>query len=387
MEEIEEKAEELLSGVEIEIDSLDKDFDIDEDIESLMDRIQKADRSYRLALDDPDIYLKLSFLCFSSGLLDQAEDWVKKSLRLKNTFTGFFVKGRILYEKKDYKGAIGEYDEALKYDDRPTIHEYKYRALKNRDMPERALSSLERVLEVDESPELVAEKADLLVEVGDLEGAKKFYNKAEERDPDLSNREEKVEQLLKEAENKLIPEKYDEILELDNENVEAWLGKAECYWKLKEGKKAKEVMNKALEQIESDKISDRLEEYKKETELASKCEVCGGDGNCQNCGGSGDCELCGGTGNCPDCQGTAECGDCSGTGECPNCDGTGKTGWFSKCEVCSGTGLCQTCEGFGDCPTCEGTGNCPRCGGNKNCQECQGSGICSVCEGKGIKVD
>lgn len=387
MEEIEEKAEELLSEVKIDIESLEDQLEITEDIENLMDQIERTDRSYRLALNDPDLYIKLSLLCFSNDRLDRAESWVKKSLRLKNNFFSFFLKGRILQEKKDYKGALGEYDEALKYDDRSLVHEYKYRALKNRDMPDRALSALEKALKVEERAELFAEKADLLVDLGDIKEAKRFYSKAEEMNSSLENRERKIEYLLEEADNKLIPKKYDDILELDDENLEAWLGKAERYWKLNEKDKAKKTLKSALEHIKSEKISKRLKEYKKETGLASECEKCGGDGECPNCRGSGDCKLCDGTGNCPDCLGTGECEDCSGTGECPNCDGTGKTGWFSKCEVCSGTGLCQTCEGFGDCPTCEGTGNCQRCGGNKNCQECQGSGVCSACDGEGIKVD
>ncbi|MBS3781034.1 MAG: hypothetical protein KGY68_00310 [Candidatus Thermoplasmatota archaeon] len=387
MDDIKEKADELLSDVELRIESLFEDFEITESIGELMEKLEKADKSYRLALDDPDIYLKLAFVCFSNEEFDRAEAWAKKSLRLKNSFLGFFIKGIVLQKKNDNKGAIGEYDEALKYDEKAIVYQYKYKALKDRSMPQRALDAIDKALETEETAQLLAEKADLLIEVDRVGEAKELYDKAEELNPDIKNRERKIDDLMVRAEKKLVPEVYDKILKLDDEHSEAWLGKARCYWEMDEGEKAKETIEGALKYIDDERILDKLEEYREKADSALKCPECDGDGRCSNCGGTGDCISCEGSGNCLDCDGTAECFDCLGSGDCPNCDGDGKTGWFSRCEVCSGTGTCQTCEGYGHCVTCEGTGDCQSCGGNGNCEDCQGSGVCKVCDGKGVKVD
>ncbi len=387
MEEIREKAEELLYDVEISTESFFEDFEITEEIEGLMNQLEKADKSYKLALDDPDIYLKLSIICLSNQQLDKAEAFVKKSLRLKNSFLGFFLKGVILQEKNDNKGAIGEYDEALKYDERRIIYQYKYQALKDRDMLERALQTINKALEMEVTPDLLAEKADLLVEVGRIDEANELYEKAEELDPNLKNRQQKINNLMGEAEKKLIPDIYDSILKLDKKNTEAWLGKAGCYWDVDQKEKAKKTMERALEYIDDNRISKKLKDYREISQLGLECDDCGGNGTCSNCNGTGDCINCDGSGDCSNCNGSAKCFDCRGSGECHNCDGKGKTGWFSKCDICSGTGICQTCEGYGHCMTCDGTGDCQKCGGNGNCEKCQGSGTCKTCDGKGVKVD
>jgi len=387
MDEIREKADALLSCVENDIDSLFENFEITEEIDQLMNQLQKADKSYRLALDDPDIYLKLSFICFSNQKLDEAESWVKKSLQLKNSFLGFLTRGRILQEKKDYKGAIGEYDQALKYDDNKVVYRYKYQALKERGMLKRAVDVIDKALEREESAPLLAEKADLLVELGRVKEAKNLYEKAKEVNPDINARERKIKELMQEAEKKLIPDIYEKVLRLDKKVPEAWLGKAECYWKINEDKKAKETIKTALTYLDDERLSDKLEDYQELSNLALDCPDCGGDGTCFDCGGTGDCLSCEGSGDCLDCDGSSKCFDCDGSGDCHNCDGDGKTGWFSKCEICSATGTCQTCDGYGHCITCDGTGDCQRCGGNGNCKKCQGSGICKTCSGKGVKVD
>jgi len=387
MEDIKEKVGQLLSDVEIKIESRFEEFEITEDMKGLMDQLEKADKPYKLVLDDPEAYLKLSFICLSNEELDKAERWVKKSLRLKNSFLGFFLKGRILQKKKDNKGAIGEYDEALKYDERKIVYQYKYQALKDRGMLERGLEAINKALEMGEDPQLLAEKADLLVELGRVEEAKELYEKSEELNPEIKNKEQKIKNLITEAEKKLIPDIYDKILKLDKKVPEAWLGKARCYREMNEGEKAKETMESALNYLDDDRIYGKLEDYREESNLDLKCPDCGGDGNCSKCDDTGDCYKCKGSGDCLDCEGTGKCFDCEGTSNCPNCDGEGKTGWFSKCDLCSGTGICQTCEGYGHCVTCDGTGDCQRCGGNGNCKECQGSGTCKTCKGKGIKVD
>ncbi len=387
MSEIKERAKKRFSDVKVQHEALHEEHPLTSEMRSIMEEVEKADRSYKLSLDDPEIYLKFSLVSLSDGDLKKAEEWVKKSLRLENSFFGLLTRGAVLHRRGDYKGAIGNYDEALEYKDDFLAYKFRYEALEKRGMPERALESLDKALEEKETAELLAEKGDILVDLGKIEEAKKFYERAEELDPEITNKKEKVEELLEEAEKKTLPEKYDDILKLDRTHNEAWLGKARCYWNLNQEEKAKDCLNKALEEMDEQEILDQLERYEELSKTAPDCPACGGTGECDECGGTGDCEACAGTGNCPDCEGTAECSSCDGTGECDNCDGKGKTGWFSKCDVCGGSGVCQDCEGYGICPTCEGRADCSLCGGNGNCEKCQGSGICEKCDGRGVRVD
>ncbi len=383
MDELQERAEKLLAQVDLKSEELEKQFEVTEDIEELLDDLEKRDRHHKLVLDDPDLYLKLAIVCQSNEKLDEAEDLVKKSLRLENSYLGFLVSGRILQKKKNYKGALGEYDSALEYDDSGLVHRYRYEALKSRDMQDRALDALEKALEKNENGFLLAKKADLLMDMGEPERAKEVYENAEEIDPDLDNKDKKIDDLLKEASKKVIPEEYDKILILKEDAVEAWLGKAECYQKLNQPEKAKETLERSLEHVEDERVVDKLKDLNEKENEPAECPHCGGSGKCHACDGEGNCDRCGGSGDCLKCDGASECPDCYGSGECSNCDGEGK-GLIFRCKVCSGTGHCQTCDGYGRCQECEGTGNCELCGGNGNCDECQGSGVCELCGGKGL---
>lgn len=383
MDEIQERAERSLTEVDLKPEDLEKQFEVTEEIEELLDDLEKRDRHHKLVLNDADLYLKLAIVCQSNEKLDEAEDLVKKSLRLENSYLGFLVSGRILEKKKDYKGALGEYDSALEYDDSGLVHRYRYEALKSRGMQDRALDALEKALEKNENGFLLANKADLLMDMGEPEKAKEVYESAEEIDPDLDNKDKKIDELLKEASKKVIPEEYDKILILKEDAVEAWLGKAECYQKLNRPEKAKETLKEALQHVEDERVVDKLKDLNEEKNEPTECSHCGGSGKCPACDGEGNCDRCGGSGDCLECGGASECPDCFGSGECSNCDGEGK-GWIFRCKVCSGTGHCQTCDGYGRCQECEGTGNCELCGGNGNCDECQGSGVCEVCGGKGL---
>lgn len=387
MSEIEDRARNEFSDVKVQREALHEEYTLTPEMISIMEEVEKADRSYKLALNDPEVYLKFSLACLSDGDLKKAEEWVKKSLRLEKSFFGLLTRGAILHRRGDYKGAIGYYDEALEFKDDFLAYKFRYQALKEREMPRRALESLDKALKEKQSAELLAEKGDILVDLGRIDEGKKYYEKAEELDPKITNKKEKVKELLEEAKKKTLPEKYDEILKLDSTHNEVWLGKARCYWNLNQEEKAKDCLNRALEEMDEQKILDQLERYEELSKNAPNCPACGGTGECDSCGGTGDCEVCDGTGDCPDCEGTAECSHCGGTGECNNCGGKGKTGWFSTCDVCDGSGECQHCEGYGVCPTCEGRADCSLCGGNGNCEKCQGSGVCEECEGKGVRVD
>ncbi|MEF8874914.1 MAG: hypothetical protein V5A88_09655, partial [Candidatus Thermoplasmatota archaeon] len=327
MEEIDERAEQLLSNIELrsEILESDSELEITEEMEELMDEIEKKDGRYSLTLDDPDIYLKLSILCYSNDRLDEAEEWVDKALRLKNGYLGFLLRGKVLQMKKDPKGALGEYDEALRYDEEWMVHKYRYEVLKERDKLERASNALDKAIELKESGELLAKKADLLMDMDEVDRAKDLYNRAEELDPELQNKKKKIRELLDEAEKKIVPDIYDNILRLDDTVVEAWLGKAECYHDLNKGEKAIEILEKAQECTDTDKIAERLEKYKEEESSSIECKNCGGTGTCPECEGSGDCIRCAGSGNCKECKGTTNCNNSMRTGECNNCNCKEKT--------------------------------------------------------------
>jgi len=387
MNEIEERAKIHFSEVKIKHEALNESYKLNSEMADIMREVEKADRPYKLALKDPEIYLKFALVSLSDGTLNRAEKWAKKSLRLEKSFFGLLTRGVILHKKGDYKGAIGYYDQALDYKQNFLAYRYKYQALKNRDMPKRALRILDKALEKKKTAELLADKGDILVDLGRIDEAKTFYEEAEEMDAGISNKKKKIEELLEEAEKKTLPEKYDDILELDRTHNEAWLGKARCYWNLNQEEKAKECLNTALKEMDEQEIEDRLKKYEELSRTAPDCSACDGSGECKKCRGTGDCEVCSGSGDCPDCNGSAECFHCDGTGECENCDGKGKTGWFSKCDICDGRGVCKYCKGYGICPTCEGRAHCSLCGGNGNCEECQGSGICDECEGKGVSFD
>jgi len=378
--ELQDKLKKELEDVEIDLE-LDQEIKVPDDIKELADQVENADSSYILSLDDHQLYLKLS-LYFLNSNPKRAESFAKKALDLKNSFEGFVLRGNALFKMKDFKGAIGAYSDALKYkEDNPAYH-YKAKALKKRGMYQRSLEYLSKAWEIDQKPEIMASYADSLFELGRVEEAKKYYDKAEDN-LDSNFKGEKVKKLLESVERKSLPSYYDKILTLDKNCIEAWLGKAETHWNLGEKKEAISVLKKALKSIDDDQLKKRLRYYKKNLIEEIECDLCSGSGNCKTCDGSGDCDNCQGTGDCNSCSGSGYCGKCNGTTDCPDCEGSGKSGWFSRCETCGGNGVCIRCNGHGMCITCDGTGNCKKCEGNGNCLGCQGSGSCPKCKGKG----
>ena len=378
--ELQDKLKTALENVEIDLE-LDQELDVPDNIKELADRVEDADSSYILSLDDHELYLKLS-LYFLNSNPKRSENFAKKALELKNSFEGFVLRGNALFKMKDFKGAIGAYSDALKYkEDQPAYH-YKAKALKKRGMYERSLEYFSKAWEIDQKPEIMASYADSLFELGRVEEAKKYYDKADKTD-DTNYKNNKIEQLLKSAQRKSLPSYFDNILSLDQKCIEAWLGKAESHWNLGEKEEAISVLNKAQKSIDDEQLKERLKHYKKNLIKDIECDLCKGSGDCPTCSGSGDCDNCKGTGNCNSCHGSGYCEKCKGTIDCPDCDGSGKSGWFSRCDTCGGNGICTHCTGHGMCITCDGTGDCTICEGNGNCLDCQGSGSCPRCNGKG----
>ena len=378
--ELQKKLKAALKNVEIDLE-LDQELNVPDDIKDLADRVENADSSYIFSLDDHELYLKLSLYLLNSDP-KRAESFAKKALELKNSFEGFVLRGNALYNMKDFKGAIGAYSDALKYKkDKPAYH-YKAKALKKRGMYERSLEYFSKAWEIDQKPEIIASYADSLFELGRIEEAKKYYDRAD-KTGNTNHKNKKIKKLLKSAQKKSLPSYFDKILTLDSKNIEAWLGKAESHWNLGEKEEALSVLNKALKSIDDDQLKKRLKHYKKNLIKDIECDLCNGSGNCPTCNGSGNCDNCKGTGNCNSCEGSGYCENCDGTTDCPDCDGSGKSGWFSRCETCGGNGICTHCNGHGMCETCDGTGDCQECKGNGNCLDCQGSGSCPECNGKG----
>jgi len=126
--ELQDKLKTALENVEIDLE-LDQELDVPDNIKELADRVEDADSSYILSLDDHELYLKLS-LYFLNSNPKRSENFAKKALELKNSFEGFVLRGNALFKMKDFKGAIGAYSDALKYkEDQPAYH-YKAKALK-----------------------------------------------------------------------------------------------------------------------------------------------------------------------------------------------------------------------------------------------------------------
>nr|AGF92963.1 hypothetical protein FLSS-6_0018 [uncultured organism] len=386
---VEEHFEHVPIQLDMELETEGWDFQVTDEMERLMERVEKADQPFRLYLDDPELYLKFCIVRLKKRDHHGAEEWAKKSLDMEKSYEGLVCRANALSHMGDYKSAMKYYDDALDLKEDPRVYRYKAEALIERGMKERALNPLEEALKLKEgkSAELWAMCGDILVDLGREKEAKKSYEKVSELDQGNTRMEEKIEELLEEAERQSLPDQYNNILRLDRTCVPAWLGKASKYWNMGEQRKAIRCLNKAKKYLEEgskrETITDRIVEYRKDLMIIKDCPECEGTGGCPGCDGTGDCELCQGTGDCPDCEGTGDCLNCEGTGECPDCEGTGKTGLFSECETCGGTGYCQECEGYGICEACEGTGNCQRCGGSGNCGECQGSGECGNCDGEG----
>ncbi|MFP4050791.1 MAG: hypothetical protein ACLFVB_03530 [Thermoplasmata archaeon] len=384
---IEDEAGEILEDVEIEIEMDNEDIEITDNMKELIKRVEKSDKSYRLSLEDPSLYLKISSLLFKDGQIKKAEDFAKKSLKIDKSYEGFMLRGNTLYEYRDYKGALGYYNEALKYRQDKSTYLHKAKALRRRDMNERALESLEKAIKIDKDPELIGMYADILVDLNRIKDAKRFYSKADELGEESNYKKRKIDELLEKAQDQSIPDRFDRILQLDDKCKEAWLGKAEKLWNINQKEEAIETLKDADEILDDKEVTKKLEDYKENILDKVECEICEGTGECRKCQGTGDCISCRGTGNCVECEGTSYCSNCDGTGKCPNCKGSGKTGWLSTCEVCDGDGNCIECGGHGMCEVCDGTGDCVECGGNGNCEDCQGSGECTECDGNGYIIE
>lgn len=379
--ELQKKVKEALENVEIDLD-LTSESMLNEELKMLADDIENADKSYILSLDEYKLYLKFSNL-FMDEDPNRSKRFAKKSLRLEKSYEGFVLKGNAEYKLGDFKGAVGSYSDALDYKKEKLAHHYKAKALMNRGKDERALESLSKAWEEEQDPDIMGLYADALVDLGRVDEAKKYYDRAEKIEG-TEYKNKKVDEILESAKEKSLPKHFDRIIALDRNCIEAWLGKADRLWNLGEKDEAVEVLEEAVEKIDDETISKKLEYYRTNITDTVRCEVCSGTGKCSTCEGTGDCENCGGTGNCEGCQGSGYCYNCDGSTECPECDGTGKSGWFSKCDTCGGDGICVECKGHGMCEICDGTGECTLCKGNGNCKDCQGSGSCPNCDGEGV---
>ncbi len=380
-ERVSELFDEFSMKLELELD----DHTVSDEIKEVMEEVKKFDTPYNLKLDEPRYYLEFSIVALSQGDPYEAEEWAKKALKLDKNCEGFIAKGNALFKQGDYKGALGDYDEALKYcGKKGKVHEYRYRALKKRGMDERALEALEEAIKGTEKEELLADYADTLVDIGEIEKAKKFYDILEEKTGNSERKDRKIEALLEEARAQSLPSEFDKIIELDGSRKEAWLGKAEKYWNMGEKQKAIDLLKGSQEFLKEGAVDDTLGNYQDKIPILKECPDCGGSGDCSTCEGTGNCSECGGIGRCKGCGGSGSCSTCGGTAECPDCDGSGKSGWFKKCETCGGTGRCPDCNEFGTCLECDGTGDCQVCEGNGNCGDCNGSGTCIKCEGTGM---
>ncbi len=382
---LQKKVAEIFADFDMKLRLEQDNSSITDEMREVMEEVKRRDSPYSLKLDDPKYYVEFSITALVDGDPYEAEVWAKKALKLKKNCEGLIARGHALFKQRDYKGALGYYDEALDYCKKKSkVHEYRYRALKKRSMNERALKALKKALMEEERPELLGKYADTLVDLGEVKKAKKFYDRLEEVSGSRERRNKKVRSLLDEALNQWLPGEFDKIIKLDKTCKEAWVGKADRYWNLGQKQKAIECLKISQRYLKKGAVDKDLGDYEDRIPVIKECPECDGTGDCSTCGGSGDCVRCGGTGDCPACGGSGSCSTCGGTKKCPDCDGTGKSGWFKTCKTCGGTGECPDCDEFGTCQICDGTGNCQVCGGTENCGDCNGSGKCSRCDGTGM---
>ncbi|MGM0510374.1 MAG: tetratricopeptide repeat protein [Thermoplasmatota archaeon] len=382
---LQERVAELFEDFDMKLELEQVEEQIPEEIKEIMEEVKKFDSSYNLKLEEPRYYIEFSIVALAEDDPYEAEEWAKKALKLKKNCESLVALGNALYKQGDYKGALGEYDEALNYcSKKGKVHEYRYRALKKRGMDERALDALEEAIKETENEELLADYADTLVDIGNIEKAKKFYDVVEEKTGLNDRRDKKIGSLLEKARAQSLPSEFDKIIELDDSRKEAWLGKADKYWNMGQKQKAIDCLKDSREYLVKGAVDKELDEYEDDIPILKECPDCGGSGDCPTCDGTGNCYECDGSGDCVECSGSGSCSTCGGTAECPDCEGSGKSGWFKKCETCGGTGICQDCNEFGTCLECDGTGDCQVCDGNGNCGDCNGSGTCTRCEGTGM---
>ncbi len=384
---LQKRVSKLFDEVPMDLELHSEDVETTPDMEELMHEVKRLDNPYNLKLENPIDYIRFSIVALADGDPYEAEEWAKKAIKLDKSCEALIARGNALFRQGDHKGALGVYDEALSYcEEKDKVHRYRYRTLKKRGMNERALQALEKAFDISRDLEIMGEYADTLVDIGEIERAKKYYERLEKLTDNNTKIQNKIEELLKEASTRTIPEDYEEILKLDTSCKEAWIGKAERYWVQGRKKDAVECLRTSKKHIKDDAVDELLKDYLCSIPKSKRCHACDGSGDCSNCSGSGDCNDCSGSGKCSECFGAGHCSKCLGTKECPDCEGTGKPGWFGKCRSCDGTGVCQDCDKYGSCPECDRLGDCTTCSGTGNCGDCNGSGVCAVCEGKGILI-
>ncbi len=361
---------------------------ITDEMRAVMEEVKRFDAPYNLKLEDPKYYVLFSIVSLADGDPYAAEDWAKKSLKIKKTCHGLIARGNALFKQGDHKGALGVYDGALEYcDNKANVQLYRYRTLKKRGMHKRAIKALEKAFKDQRSHEIMGEYADTLVDIGEIDRAEKYYERIEEITGTDERRKKKAQGLLEKAGSQSLPDEFDKVLTLDKTCKEAWLGKAKRHWNLGENEEAIKCLESSRDHLQDDSIDDLLKDYRGNTPILKECPSCGGDGGCSNCQGSGNCGGCKGSGNCPRCGGTGNCADCRGTRECPDCEGKGKSGLIFRCKKCGGTGVCPDCDEYGVCKECDRLGVCTYCSGSGNCGDCNGSGVCRRCDGKGEIVE
>jgi len=124
-----------------------------------------------------------------AGLFDQAIECYKSALKINpksvDACTGI---GICLMEKEDFKASLAWFEKALRIDQ--SIGEtwvYVAEVFVNLDMPEEAMMSYLRSLEIDPiQADVLAALGNLFFDAGQYEKALTYYNEAEVIDPDLA---------------------------------------------------------------------------------------------------------------------------------------------------------------------------------------------------------
>ena len=156
---------------------------------------KKANECFDEALDlipDDDISLANNAFCLMQlGEFDKSIEMSKKSLEI-NPSSGAYSNIAWCYEMlEDYEKAIEFYDEGLKNTPSPTLYNNKAWSLRKLNQFDEAIKNYEKAIEIDgEKPPYLKNIAAIYKELGDLEKAHEYYDKAYILDPTIESFEE-----------------------------------------------------------------------------------------------------------------------------------------------------------------------------------------------------
>ncbi|MEQ8226201.1 MAG: tetratricopeptide repeat protein, partial [Candidatus Eremiobacterota bacterium] len=219
------------------IKSIDKALELKTDVYALTlkgnclcksDKYEEAITFYDKALNINSGYIDAfagkSYALYLSGKYDEALKWLNKVLEIdpKNV-SALGEKGRILLKKKDYKGSLDCYDRVLAIDSNYSdVYLYKAKALTGMGHYRKALKCYDTALKIDPSYKEAKKEREKFIKdyyiIQNILEANEMVKKGYAGLRGYVYTSDKTEEAMK---------CFDRALDLDPENTDAWVGKAE----------------------------------------------------------------------------------------------------------------------------------------------------------------